>query len=39
MNPKNRITMEELADHPWVINQVFVGEKKIEKVKVETIKE
>lgn len=24
-NPKTRITMEELADHPWIMHKMFVG--------------
>lgn len=30
-NPKTRISMEELADHPWIMHKMFVGEKKPEK--------
>jgi serine/threonine protein kinase len=28
VNPKTRITMEELADHPWIMHKMFMGEKK-----------
>lgn len=38
VDSKSRISMEELADHPWIINKNFVPEKKIEKIKIEVIK-
>lgn len=33
VNPKKRITMEELADHPWLFKNVYILEKE-EPVKV-----
>ena len=33
VNPKKRITMEELADHPWLFKNVYIL-KKEEPVKV-----
>ncbi len=36
-NPKTRISMEELADHPWIMHKMFTGEKKVEKEKIKLI--
>jgi serine/threonine protein kinase len=36
-NPKTRINMEELADHPWIMHKMFVSDKKPEKEKIKVI--
>lgn len=38
-NPKKRINMEELADHPWLYKNVYIINKKEEPAKLVTVKE
>ena len=37
VNTKTRISMEELADHPWIMHKMFMGEKKAEKEKAKVV--